>query len=112
MLVDGIHDLGGMQGLGAVAHSPAEPAFEHRWQAVARALMAVVAGAAGASGGEFRHSIERMDPGHYLTSGYYEHWLTGGAPTALEHGLVTHAQLDARPGGGVPPRSPAPCPPT
>src|SRR5260370_22968331 len=41
MLVDGIHDLGGMQGLGAVAHSPAEPAFEHRWQAVARALMAV-----------------------------------------------------------------------
>ena len=40
MLVDGIHDLGGMQGLGAVDHSPAEPVFCHRWEAVARALLA------------------------------------------------------------------------
>jgi nitrile hydratase subunit beta len=79
--MDGIHDLGGMQGLGPVVHSPAEPVFQHRWQAVARALMTVVAGAAGASGGEFRHSIERMDPGHYLTSGYYEHWLTALSST-------------------------------
>ena len=63
MLVDGIHDLGGMQGLGAVDHSPAEPVFRHRWEAVARALLAVVAGAVEASGGEFRHSIERMEPG-------------------------------------------------
>ncbi len=54
VLVDGIHDLGGMQGFGAVAHSPAEPAFEHRWQAVARALLLVAAGAVQASGGEFR----------------------------------------------------------
>jgi nitrile hydratase len=47
LLVDGIHDLGGMQGFGAVAHSPAEPVFQHRWEAAARALMQVVAGAAG-----------------------------------------------------------------
>ncbi len=71
--MDGIHDLGGMQGFGAVEHSPAEPAFPDRWQATARALMEVVSGAVDASGGEFRHSIERMDPGHYLTSSYYEH---------------------------------------
>jgi Nitrile hydratase beta subunit, N-terminal len=45
VLVDGIHDLGGMQGFGAVGHSPAEPAFHHRWEAVARALLVVVAGA-------------------------------------------------------------------
>ena len=37
LLVDGIHDLGGMQGLGAVDHSQAEPVFHHRWEAVARA---------------------------------------------------------------------------
>ena len=64
--------------------------------------MAVVAGAAGASGGEFRHSIERMDPGHYLTSGYYEHWLTAAATLAVEHGLVTHSELEARAGGRFP----------
>jgi nitrile hydratase subunit beta len=97
--VDSIHDLGGMQGFGPVAHTPGEPAFDHRWQAVARALMEVVAGAVQASGGEFRHAIERMAPGHYLTSDYYEHWLTAAATLAVEHGLVTRSDLEARAGG-------------
>jgi nitrile hydratase beta subunit len=110
-LVDGIHDLGGMQGLGPVVHSPAEPVFPDRWQAVARALMMIVAGAAGVSGGEFRHSIERMEPGHYLTSGYYEHWLTAAATLAVEHGLVTPSELEARVGGRFPLSGPVLAPP-
>ncbi len=110
-LVDGIHDLGGRQGFGAVVHSPAEPVFPDRWQAVARALMAVVAGAVDASGGEFRHSIERMEPGHYLTSSYYEHWLTAAATLAVEHGLVTQAELEARAGGRFPLSGPVLAPP-
>jgi nitrile hydratase len=102
LLVDGIHDLGGMQGFGPVVHSPAERVFPERWQAVARALLQVVAGAAGVSGGEFRHSIERMEPGHYLTSDYYEHWLTAAATLAVEHGLVARSDLEARAGGRFP----------
>ncbi len=109
--MDGIHDLGGLQGLGPVAHSPAEPVFRDRWEAAARALLMVVAGAVGASGGEFRHSIERMDPGHYLTSSYYEHWLTAAATLAVEHGLVTHSDLEARAGGGFPLSGPVLAPP-
>jgi len=100
--VDGIHDLGGMQGFGAVDHSSAEPAFQHRWEAGARALLELVAGAVQASGGEFRHSIERMAPGHYLTSSYYEHWLTAAATLAVEHGLVTQSDLETRAGGRFP----------
>jgi nitrile hydratase subunit beta len=100
--MDGIHDLGGMQGLGRVAHTPAEPAFAEPWQAAARALLMTVAGVTGASGGEFRHAIERMEPGHYLTSDYYEHWLTAAATLAVEHGLVTRAELEARAGGRYP----------
>jgi nitrile hydratase subunit beta len=100
--VDGIHDLGGMQGLGPVDHSPSEPPFHAPWEAVARALMELVADAVNASGGEFRHSIERMDPGHYLTSSYYEHWLTGAATLAVEHGLVSREELTARAGGAFP----------
>jgi len=109
--VDGIHDLGGMQGFGPVGHSPAEPVFRHRWQAVARALMEVVAGAVNASGGEFRHSIERMEPGHYLTSDYYEHWLTAAATLTVEHGLVTRADLESRAGGPFPLSGPVLAPP-
>src|SRR5262245_66134704 len=40
--MDGIHDLGGRQGFGTVAHSPAEAVFPDQWQATARALMEVV----------------------------------------------------------------------
>src|SRR5215469_18151374 len=100
-----------MQGFGSIGHSPAEPAFPRRWEAVARALMTVVSGAAEASGGEFRHAIERMDPGHYLTSSYYEHWLTAAATLAVEHGLVTRAELEARAGGGFPLSGPVLAPP-
>ncbi len=109
--VDGIHDLGGMQGFGAVAHSPAEPMFHEPWEGRARALLEAVAGAVQASGGEFRHSIERMDPGHYLTSSYYEHWLTGAATLAVEHGVVTRAELEARAGGRFPLGGPVHAPP-
>ncbi len=111
LLVDGIHDLGGMQGFGAVAHSSAEPVFADRWEAVARALLQIVAGAVEASGGEFRHAIERMEPGHYLTSSYYDHWLTAAATLAVEHGLVTHADLEARAGGRFPLSGPVLAPP-
>ena len=71
----------------------------------------VVAGAAQVSGGEFRHSIERMAPGHYLTSDYYEHWLTAAATLAVEHGLVTRAGLEARAGGWFPLSGPVLVPP-
>ena len=100
--MDGIHDLGGMQGFGPVDHSPSEPVFHAAWEAQARVLMGLVAGAVRASGGEFRHAIERMDPGHYLSSSYYEHWLTGAATLAVEHGLVTREELASRAGGAFP----------
>jgi nitrile hydratase subunit beta len=100
--VDGIHDLGGMDGFGPVAHSAAEPVFHDRWEPAARTLLVLVADAVQASGGELRHAIERMDPGHYLTSRYYEHWLTAAATLAVEHGLVTVSDLEARAGGRVP----------
>jgi len=109
--VDGIHDLAGMDGFGAVLHSSAEPVFHHRWEAAAWALMMLVTEAVEASGGEFRHSIERMEPGHYLTSSYYEHWLTAAATLAVEHGLVTHAELEARAGGRFPLSGPLLAPP-
>src|SRR5260370_11370477 len=106
-----MHDVGGRQGFGTVAHSPAEPAFAYRWEAVTRALLMVVAGTVQASGGEFRHSIERMEPGHYLTSSYYEHWLTAAATLAVEHGLMTRAELEGRAGGQFPLSGPVLAPP-
>src|SRR5258708_12965865 len=93
MPVDGIHDLGGMQGFGAVDHAPAEPVFHEPWEGRARALMEVVLGAGQPNGGEFPHPIERMNPGPYLTSPYHHHWLTPPPTPAVAHPLFTPPDL-------------------
>ena len=51
------------------------------------------------------------EAGHYLTSGYYEHWLTAAATLAVEHGLVTGSELEARAGGRFPLSGPVLAPP-
>jgi nitrile hydratase len=100
--MDGIHDLGGMAGFGPVEVEPAEPVFHGEWErAVFRVNIAVIM-AGLHNGGRFRHSIERMDPGHYLNSPYYEHWLTGIATLLVERAGVTLDELEQRAGGGFP----------
>jgi nitrile hydratase subunit beta len=100
--VDGIHDLGGMAGFGSVEHAPSETAFEADWQRRAVRIMLAVNMTVQPGGGGFRHSIERMDPAHYLTSSYYEHWLTGVSTLAVEAGIVSIDELTRRAGGRFP----------
>jgi nitrile hydratase len=101
--VDGVHDLGGRDGFGPVVVEPDEPVFHAPWERTARALIiATVSAVPNPSGGAMRHTIERMDPGLYLTTSYYEHWLTAAATLAVEGGLLTHAELEERAGGAYP----------
>ncbi|HYV58629.1 MAG TPA: nitrile hydratase subunit beta [Acidimicrobiia bacterium] len=97
--MDGVHDLGGMEGFGAVDVESAEPVFRHAWEARTFAVSAGALGAGGFSTPMFRHAIERMEPGHYLTSSYYEHWLTAVATLLVEAGMISHRELDDRAGG-------------
>lgn len=100
--MDGVRDLGGMEGFGPVDHSPDEPYFTEDWERRAFRLTMGTIGGIGANGGMFRHSIERMDPAHYLSSSYYEHWLTAAATLAVEAGAVTIDELEQRAGGRFP----------
>jgi nitrile hydratase beta subunit len=100
--VDGVHDLGGLDGFGPVEHTGDEPMFAHDWERRTFRLMVGAIGSLGGPGGKFRHSIERMDPAHYLSSPYYEHWLTGLTTRAVEEGLTTPEELDRRAGGHFP----------
>ncbi len=102
--MDGIHDLGGIAGFGPVEIEAGEPVFHDDWE---RRVLRVAVAAVMAqlyNGGRFRHSIERMDPAHYLTASYYEHWLTGIATLLVELGVATAEELDEC-AGGVFPRS-------
>jgi len=94
--MDGVHDLGGMQGFGPVEREENEPVFHAAWEAAVLAMMR-----AGGSGGlfnidEFRHSIERMVPAQYLRASYYEKWLDGVTRLLVEKGVVGAEELAAR----------------
>jgi nitrile hydratase subunit beta len=100
--MDGVHDLGGLDGFGAVEVEQDEPVFHEDWERRAFRLNLATSIALQPTGGEFRHSIERMDPAQYLSTSYYEHWLTGVASLIVEAGLVSSEDLDRRAGGRFP----------
>lgn len=94
--MDGVHDLGGLQGFGPVEREENEPVFHADWEAAVLAMMR----AAGSRGlfniDEFRHGIERMAPAHYLRASYYEKWLDGVTRVLVEKGVVGAEELAGR----------------
>jgi len=100
--VNGIHDMGGLDGFGRVEVEADEPVFHHPWERAVFGISTAVLGRRIANGDAFRHAIERMDPAHYLASSYYEHWLTGVATLLVERGVVRAAELESRAGGAFP----------
>ena len=106
--MNGIHDVGGMDGFGPVEVERDEPLFHHGWEgrvfgvataAFAHRIFTVHA---------FRFAIERMHPEHYLSSSSYEHWLTALATLLVERAVISGAELERRAGGTVPLSRPAP----
>ena len=97
-----MHDLGGLDGFGPVEHEETEPTFAEDWERRTFRMMIGSLGPLSINGGMFRHSIERMDPAHYLSSSYWEHWLTGVTTMAVEAGAVTQEELDRHAGGRFP----------
>jgi nitrile hydratase subunit beta len=100
--MDGVHDLGGMIGFGPVEREADEPVFHEEWEGRVFGMMGAVGGAGLMTGPRFRHSIERMDPVHYLGSSYYEHWLTGILTLLVEGGTIDADELEQRSGSVVP----------
>ncbi|MCS6925600.1 MAG: nitrile hydratase subunit beta [Candidatus Binatia bacterium] len=90
--MNGIHDLGGMTCFGPILREENEPVFHAPWERRVFAMTMLTMGVVDTLDA-FRHAIERMDPVHYLTSTYYEHWLAALETLLLEHGLVTAEEL-------------------
>lgn len=91
--MNGVHDMGGMHGMGPVEIEKNEPVFHSRWEARAFALT-VASGYLGKWNIDMsRHSRERMPPAEYLAATYYERWLFGLGKLLVEQGLVTAQEL-------------------
>lgn len=94
--MDGIHDLGGKQGFGAVDREVDEPVFHERWESRVFGIQRLGDGGAVRNIDHFRHSIERIDPVAYLTHGYYGRWLGGLETRLVEAGILDTATITRR----------------
>jgi nitrile hydratase subunit beta len=105
--MNGVHDMGGMHGLGPIALEADEPVFHARWEARALALVL----AAGAWGrwtiDATRHERERIPGPEYLRMSYYEKWIAGLEGLLVKTDLVTREEIaSGRPAAGT--HKPAP----
>lgn len=101
--MNGVHDMGGMHGLGPVEIEPDEPWFHHEWERRAFALT-LACGFLGEWNLDMsRFARERMPGTEYLAATYYEKWLAGLERLLVERGLVPQPELDVRRRDGAAP---------
>lgn len=91
--MNGVHDMGGMHGLGPIAPEPGEPVFHAAWEARAMALTIAAAATGKWNLDASRHARERIPAAEYLRSTYYEKWIIGLTDLLLQAGLVTPEEL-------------------
>ena len=91
--MDGVHDMGGMDGFGRVEREPNEPTFHAPWEGRVMAMSRAM-GAIGAWNiDQSRFAIEQLPPHVYLTSSYYRRWFLRNASLAQARGLVGADEL-------------------
>ncbi|MDJ0611713.1 MAG: nitrile hydratase subunit beta [Kiloniellales bacterium] len=100
--MDGVHDLGGMEGFGPLAIEPDEPPFHHDWEARVMALRLLMGFWRRWNIDAGRHSIENLPPADYLSMTYYEKWLASVANLSVGAGLLSREEVaSGRPAPGA-----------
>ena len=101
--MNGVHDMGGMDGFGPIPIEKNEPVFHAEWEK----RMFAIAMSLARNADEFRHAIERIPAPVYLDSSYYERWLNALMTLLVERKKVTREELVARGADPVAPAQPA-----
>jgi nitrile hydratase len=100
--MNGVHDMGGMHGLGPLVRERDEPVFHERWEARAMALTVAAGGLKRWNIDASRHSREMLPAADYLRMSYYERWLAALHEMLLRSGLVTRSEIETgRPAQGA-----------
>ena len=94
--MNSIADMGGLDGFGPIAPEQNEPVFHEQWEKRCFALFLTSAAKVGFTVDEFRHGMESIDPLHYLSASYYEHWIGAYEKVFADKGIISPAELQAR----------------
>ncbi|GGG06557.1 nitrile hydratase subunit beta [Paenibacillus abyssi] len=107
--MNGIHDVGGMDGLGPVQYEENEPVFHEPWEGRLTAMQTLMRSKHRLFHlDETRYAIERIDPVYYMGSSYYQIWLLRTEALLKERGVFTEEELQGKMAQLSPGISPAP----
>jgi nitrile hydratase len=106
--MNGIHDMGGMHGMGPVRREENEPVFHEVWEGRIYAINRAVGAWRKWNIDASRHAIEVIPPADYLRMSYYEKWLTRNIELLVKSGLVTREEIETgKPAAGSEKATPA-----
>jgi nitrile hydratase beta subunit len=94
--LNSVHDIGGMDGFGAIQREADEPVFHEPWEGRVFGMCLTGAGLPPTPLDAVRHRLERLDPIKYLSSSYYERWLAGMESALIETGTLSQDEIEAR----------------
>ena len=92
--MNGVHDMGGMHGMGAVPHEKNEPVFHESWEGRVYALMRAMRAFGRWNLDSDRYEIESIPPADYLRMSYYERWFTSLVQRMIKTGMVTQGEVE------------------
>ena len=94
--MNGIHDLGGMDGIGPIVREHNEPVFHSDWErkVFGMFILTIVGGLF--NDDEFRQSRESLEPVKYLEYSYYHQWLIAVQRLLVEKGILKMDEIEKR----------------
>jgi nitrile hydratase len=105
--MNGIHDMGGMHGMGPIEHEENEPVFHEKWEGRIFAITLAIGAWKKWNIDASRHTVEQIPPADYLRMSYYEKWLARTTGLLVKHRLVTQEESDTgKPAPGSPKATP------
>ncbi len=93
--MNGVHDMGGMHGMGPIQREKNEPVFHARWEARVFALNRALGAWGKWNIDASRHQKELIPPAEYLRISYYEKFLVGMIELLVKSELVTRAEVES-----------------
>lgn len=94
--MNGVFDLGGTDGLGAIDPPAEEPVFRAEWEKAAFTMFPALFRVGWFGVDQFRHGVENLDPAVYLKTPYYKHWIASFEYHGARTGNLDLDELEKR----------------
>jgi len=90
--MNGVHDMGGMHGLGRIEVEENEPVFHEPWEGRVIAMRRATAATGKITLG-LREAIENLPAADYLRMSYYQKWFASLVEQLVASGLATRGEI-------------------